>query len=60
MPFWAQASISSCLMGREASLICVSPAQKASKPPPVPEKPTLTRTSPATASNSSATAAVIG
>ena len=46
-------------MGREASAISISPRQNASKPPPVPEKATLTRTS-ETLLNSSATASEIG
>ena len=38
----------------------VSPLQNFSKPPPVPETPTVTRTSGATERNSSATASVTG
>ena len=60
MPLSAQASISLCLMGREASEMSVSPLQNFSKPPPVPETPTVTRTSGATERNSSATASVTG
>ena len=59
MPLSAQASISRCLMGREASEIWVSPRQNFSKPPPVPEKATLTRTS-ETRPNSSAMASEMG
>ena len=42
MPFFLQASISLALIGREASEMSVSPAQNFSKPPPVPEIPTVT------------------
>ena len=59
MPFSAQASTSLSLMGREASLIWVSPRQNFSKPPPVPEKATFTRTSEASP-NSSAIASAMG
>ena len=38
-----QAAISSSLIGREAFERSVSPRQKRSKPPPVPEMPTVTR-----------------
>ena len=47
-------------MGREASEMSVSPAQKRLKPPPVPETPTCTRTFGATLRNSSATASEMG
>ena len=60
MPASAQASISLSLMGRDASEMSVSPLQNFWKPPPVPETPTVTRTSGATARNSSATASVTG
>ena len=60
MPATSQASISLSLMGREASEMSVSPAQNFWKPPPVPETPTVTRTSGATERNSSATASVTG
>src|SRR3954470_4744232 len=51
---------SSSLMGREASEMSVSPAQNFSKPPPVPEVPTVTLTSGFSALNSSATPSVRG
>src|SRR3546814_14699619 len=44
----------------EALLISVSPRANFLKPPPVPETPTVTRTSGPTFLNSSATASVIG
>ena len=47
-------------MGREASLIWVSPTLKRLKPPPVPDTPTFTWTLGCTFLNSSATASVIG
>ena len=62
MPFAAQPApsfASSFLIGRDASLMSVSPLQNFSKPPPVPEMPTATCTS-LTLPNSSATASVIG
>ena len=59
MPFSAQASRSKSLMGREALLIWVSPRQNFSKPPPVPENATFTRTSD-TSPNSSAIASAMG
>ena len=39
------ATSSSSLIGREASEMSVSPAQNFSKPPPVPDSPTVTLTS---------------
>ena len=48
------------LIGREASLMSVSPRQNFWKPPPVPEMPTVTRTSGLAFWNSSATASLIG
>jgi hypothetical protein len=61
MPFCSHSSRSLSLMCRDALLICVSPVQKRLKPPPVPEKPTITRTAPPVwAPNSSATASVMG
>ncbi len=44
MPFFLHAAASSSLIGRDASLMSVSPAQNFSKPPPVPEVPTTTFT----------------
>ena len=41
----SQAAISSSPIASEASLASVSPAQNFSKPPPVPEVPTVTLTS---------------
>ena len=42
MALAAQASISVLLIGREAALMAVSPLQNFWKPPPVPERPTVT------------------
>ena len=36
IPFWVHASISDCLMGRDASLRSVSPRQNFANPPPAP------------------------
>src|SRR5215212_4953512 len=47
-------------MGREASEMSVSPAQNFSKPPPVPDVPTVTLTPEFSALNSSAIASVSG
>src|SRR5690606_3795559 len=47
-------------MGRDALLMSISPRPNFLNPPPVPETPTVTRTSGPTARNSSATASVIG
>ena len=44
MPAFLQIAASSSLIGREASEMSVSPAQNFSKPPPVPEMPTVTLT----------------
>jgi hypothetical protein len=44
MPAFVQTAVSSSLIGREASDRSVSPRQKRSKPPPVPETPTVTWT----------------
>src|SRR6185436_11928869 len=44
MPLAMHACSSSSLIGREALETSVSPAQKRSKPPPVPETPTVTWT----------------
>ena len=59
MPAARQASISDAEIGREASLMSVSPRQNFWKPPPVPEMPTVTL-APLAFWNSSATASVIG
>ena len=59
MPLALQASTSESLIGRDASETWVSPRQNFSKPPPVPENATFTRTS-ETFENSSATASEIG
>ena len=40
-PFCSQAAFSSSSIGRDAFEMSVSPAQKRSKPPPVPETPTV-------------------
>ena len=60
MPAFLQASISVALIGREASLMSVSPRQNFWKPPPVPEMPTVTRLPFSPFWNSSATASLIG
>src|SRR5215204_3278935 len=60
MPFFSQASTSSGSIAREASEIEVSPAQNFSKPPPVPDVPTVTLTPGLADSNCSATASVSG
>ena len=60
MPFFLQTAISSSSIGREASEMSVSPAQNFSKPPPVPEVPTVTRTPGFVAANSSAAACANG
>ena len=51
---------SSGLIGREASEMSVSPAQNFSKPPPVPDVPTVICTSGFSSLNSSAAACVNG
>src|SRR4051812_16089875 len=51
---------SSGLIGRDASEMSVSPAQNFSKPPPVPEMPTVTWTSGCSSLNSSAAASANG
>ena len=51
---------SSALIGRDASLMSVSPAQNFVKPPPVPDSLTLMSTPGLAALNSSATASEIG
>ena len=60
MPLSAAVWASASLMWRDASLMSISPAVKRLKPPPVPETPTLTRTSGWTLRNSSATASLTG
>src|SRR5215213_9212101 len=61
MPFFLQTRASSSgLIGRDASEMSVSPAQNFSKPPPVPEMPTVTLTSGLSSLNSSAAASVNG
>src|SRR5215207_8973366 len=63
MPALSQASpsfSSSVLIGREASLTSVSPAQNFSKPPPVPDSPTVTLTSGASSWKNSAAACANG
>ena len=40
-PFFSQSAFSSSLIGRDASEISVSPAQKRTKPSPVPAPPTV-------------------
>ena len=58
MPASLQIVASSSLIGREAFERSVSPRQKRSKPPPVPETPTVTWTSGCWAWNFSAAAVV--
>ena len=60
IPAAAHASISRGRMGRDALEMSVSPAQNFSKPPPVPDTPTVTRASGSTRRYSSATASAIG
>ena len=61
MPLSAQiGASSSSLIGREASEMSVSPAQNFSKPPPVPEVPTVTLTPACSSLKSSAAAVVSG
>ena len=60
MPFPSQMVFSSSLIGREASEMSVSPAQNFSKPPPVPEVPTVTLTPDCSSLKSSAAAVVRG
>src|SRR5687768_12984306 len=59
-PPFSQAAISSSPIASEASLASVSPAQNFSKPPPVPEVPTVTLTSGFSPWNCSAIASVRG
>ena len=59
MPFCAQSSISSPRIGREAPVMSVSPRQNFLKPPPVPDRPTVTRV-PVADWNSSAIASEMG
>src|SRR6185369_12682548 len=60
IPAFLQASISVALIGRDASLMSVSPRQNFWNPPPVPEMPTVTFTPGLAFWKSSATASVIG
>ncbi len=60
MPFFSQSAISSSSIGREASEMSVSPAQNFSKPPPVPDWPTLMLTSEFSSLKSSAARCVNG
>jgi len=60
MPEAKQSSFSASLIWREASEMSVSPAQNSLKPSPVPGPSTVTDTSGATSSNSSATRIEIG
>jgi hypothetical protein len=60
MPLAAHVSISTGRMGRDALLMSVSPRQNRSKPPPVPDTPTVTRRPGLAIWNSSATASLIG
>src|SRR6266545_3775774 len=60
MPFAWQAFASSDSISRDASEMSVSPAQNFSKPPPVPEVPTVTLTFGFSPLNSSAIASVSG
>ena len=60
MPLASQAAFSSSSIGREASEMSVSPSQNFSKPPPVPEVPTVTWTPGCSSWKSSAAAVVSG
>jgi hypothetical protein len=60
MPAFIQVSISAARIGREASLMSVSPRQNFWNPPPVPEMPTEMSTFGFAALNSSAIASLIG
>src|ERR671919_634675 len=60
IPFAAQASISSCSIGRDASEMSVSPLQNSSKPSPVPGPSTVISTSGFSSANNSATSELIG
>ena len=60
IPFALHAAISASLIGRDASQISISPTTNFFKPPPVPERPTVTRTLGCSVLKSSATASVIG
>ena len=60
MPASKQASFSESLIWREASEMSVAPSQNSLKPSPVPGPSTVTDTSGATSSNSSATRIEIG
>src|SRR4029453_8433412 len=61
IPLAAQASASSCSIGREASLMSVSPSQNSTNPSPVPGPSTVIETAEETSSlKSSATRLVIG
>ena len=53
-PLESQIADSSSLIGREAFERSVSPRQKRSKPPPVPEMPTVTSTPPSSRKPSAA------
>ena len=59
MLFVLQIAASLIFIGREASERSISPLQKRSKPPPVPEMPTVTRTFLAPARLKSSAAAVV-
>src|SRR3989304_1964345 len=60
-PFFLQRSTSVGFIGRDASLMSVSPPQNFLKPPPVPDIPTVTLVCPFSVGwNSSATASVMG
>src|SRR5690606_13010361 len=59
-PLSAQAWISSASMGREASLMSISPLQNSSNPSPVPGPSTFTATSGACSAKDSATAVEMG
>src|SRR5690606_14495964 len=60
MPFDSQAAFSSSLIGREPLEMSVSPLQNFSKPPPVPEVPTVTLTLGCSSAKNSAAALVSG
>src|SRR4051812_7480033 len=60
MPFFLQAAASLGLISREASEMSVSPLQNFSKPPPVPDEPTVIFTLGLSSLNSSAAACAKG
>src|SRR6266545_8425102 len=60
MPFLSHSAFSSSLIGREASLMSVSPLQKRAKPSPVPGPSTLIETPELSSEKSCATSELMG